>query len=69
VAEIMKILGYKIASIVALGLCALAWVTAYFGWWLPNTAVTRSERESRGYTGSSLRTGVRYYSGGTHFGK
>jgi hypothetical protein len=65
----MKLLGYKIATTFSCLLCLLAWCTAYYGWWLPATATTQSERQSYGYTSSTLRGGVRYYSGGTHFGK
>ena len=63
----MKTWGYRILTLIALGLFGLAWYSALTGFGLKPTAATASERQA--VRGHSARIGATYFGGGPHFGK
>jgi hypothetical protein len=63
----MKTWGYRILTLITLGLFGFAWLAALSGWGLKPSAATASERQA--VRSHSARIGATYFGGGPHFGK
>lgn len=65
--------GYRIASLIVLGLFGMTWAACVFGWGLSSTAATQAQEEAIARTRSarvgSVFYGGRYYGSGPRFGK
>jgi len=63
----MKTWGYRILTLITLGLFGLTWMAALKGWGLKSTATTAADRQA--VRSNSARIGAVYFGSGPHYGK